>query len=90
MTPDHPVWINRLDGHMALANSAALKARRRVTRATPDVAGGEIVRDARASRPGVLKDNAMALVDAVVPPPSAEMQRSRAGRGDATTSPSRA
>ena len=25
-TPDHPVWVNRLDGHMALANSAALGA----------------------------------------------------------------
>ena len=26
VTPDHPVWVNRLDGHMALANSAALRA----------------------------------------------------------------
>ncbi len=25
-TPNHPVWVNRLDGHMALANSAALRA----------------------------------------------------------------
>src|SRR5581483_5898497 len=45
VTPDHPVWINRLDGHMALANSAALRAAG-VTRDTPDVAGGTIVRDA--------------------------------------------
>jgi predicted amidohydrolase YtcJ len=45
-TPNHPVWVNRLDGHMALANSAALKAAG-VTRATEDVAGGEIVRGTR-------------------------------------------
>ena len=77
VTPDHPVWINRLDGHMALANSAALEAAG-VTRATKDVAGGEIVRDRNGEPTGVLKDNAMALVDAVVPAPSAEMQRPRA------------
>ena len=69
VTPDHPVWVNRLDGHMALANSAALRAAG-VTRATKDVAGGEIVRDARGEPTGLLKDNAMGLVDRVVPPPS--------------------
>jgi predicted amidohydrolase YtcJ len=73
VTPDHPVWINRLDGHMSLANSAALKAAG-VTRATREVAGGEIVRGANGEPAGVLKDNAMALVDKVVPAPSAEMQ----------------
>ena len=72
-TPEHPVWIHRLDGHMALANSAALKAAG-VTRATADVAGGEIVRGAGGEPSGVLKDNAMGLVDRVVPPPSAAMQ----------------
>ncbi len=72
-TPNHPVWINRLDGHMALANSAALKAAG-VTRATKEVAGGEIVRGANGEPTGVLKDNAMSLVDKVVPSPSAAMQ----------------
>ena len=61
VTPNHPVWINRLDGHMNLANSVALKAAG-VTRATKDVAGGEIVRDNRGEPTGLLKDNAMALV----------------------------
>ncbi len=70
VTPDHPVWVNRLDGHMALANSAALR-RAGVTRATPDVEGGTVVRDAAGEPTGVLKDNAMALVDRVVPPPTA-------------------
>jgi predicted amidohydrolase YtcJ len=72
-TPNNPVWINRLDGHMSLANSAALKAAG-VTRATKPVAGGEIVRDASGEPTGVLKDNAMGLVDRVVPAPSADMQ----------------
>ncbi|HWJ23770.1 MAG TPA: amidohydrolase [Gemmatimonadaceae bacterium] len=72
VTPDNPVWVNRLDGHMALANSAALRAAG-VDRATRDVDGGTIVRDAAGAPAGVLKDNAMALVDRVVPPPSAEM-----------------
>jgi predicted amidohydrolase YtcJ len=73
-TPNHPVWINRLDGHMSLANSAALKAAG-VTRATADVAGGEIVRSAKGDPTGLLKDNAMAFVDNVAPPPSPEMRR---------------
>jgi hypothetical protein len=72
-TPDHPVWINRLDGHMALANSAALKAAG-VTRATKSIAGGEIVRDPRGEPTGLLKDNAMGLVDRVVPEPSDAMR----------------
>lgn len=74
VTPNHPVWINRLDGHMNLANSAALKAAG-VTRATADVTGGEIVRRADGEPTGLLKDNAMALVDKVAPPPSPEMRR---------------
>ena len=66
LTPEHPVWVSRLDGHMALANSAALRLAG-VGRDTPDVAGGEIVRDAAGEPTGVLKDNAMALVWRVVP-----------------------
>lgn len=72
-TPDHPVWVNRLDGHMALANSAALRAAG-ITRDTPDVDGGEIVRDADGEPTGVLKDNAMALVERVVAAPSDGMR----------------
>lgn len=72
VTPDHPVWVNRLDGHMALANSAALAAAG-VDRTTAEVDGGEIVRDAAGEPTGVLKDNAMGLVGAVVPAPTADM-----------------
>jgi predicted amidohydrolase YtcJ len=73
VTPRHPVWINRLDGHMALANSAALDAAG-VTRDVRDIAGGEIVRDAKGEPTGLLKDNAMGLVDAKVPNPSDAMK----------------
>ncbi|MGH9160902.1 MAG: amidohydrolase, partial [Vicinamibacteraceae bacterium] len=70
-TPNHPVWVHRLDGHMALANSAALRAAG-VTRGTPDVPGGTIVRDAGGEPTGVFKDNAMQLVARVVPAPTTE------------------
>ena len=69
VTPDHPVWVSRLDGHMALANSVALRAAG-VTRDTRDVAGGTIVRDASGEPTGVLKDNAQDLVWRVVKEPS--------------------
>jgi hypothetical protein len=72
VTPRNPVWVNRLDGHMALANSLALEAAG-ITGETPEVDGGQIVRDPDGEPTGVLKDNAMALVAAVVPEPSAEM-----------------
>jgi predicted amidohydrolase YtcJ len=73
VTPDLPVWVNRLDGHMALANSAALRAAG-VTAATADPAGGTIVRNPDGSPAGVFKDNALALVERAVPAPSPEMQ----------------
>ncbi|MHB1096922.1 MAG: amidohydrolase [Gemmatimonadaceae bacterium] len=72
VTPNNPVWINRLDGHMSLANSAALKAAG-VTRDVKDVSGGTIVRDATGEPTGVFKDNAMGVVDRAVPPAGAEM-----------------
>ncbi len=73
VTPNNPVWVNRLDGHMSLANSAALKAAK-VSRATRDVAGGTIVRGAGGEPTGVLKDNAKDLVDAAIPAPPAELE----------------
>ena len=72
VTQNNPVWINRLDGHMRLANGLALRAAG-VTRATPEVEGGTIVRDAGGEPTGVLKDNAMSLVSRVEPPPTDEM-----------------
>lgn len=65
----HPVFVNRLDGHMALANSQALKLAG-ITRETPDPPGGTIVRDAAGEPTGVLKDAAMNRVDRAIPEPS--------------------
>jgi predicted amidohydrolase YtcJ len=79
VTPDHPVLVNRYDSHMALANSLALRLAG-VTAATPDVAGGEVVRDARGEPTGVLRDAAMGLVGRVVPEPSPEQMDSALAR----------
>jgi predicted amidohydrolase YtcJ len=66
-TPRTPVFVSRLDGHMALANSQALKLGG-VTRDTPDPDGGFIVRDPKTGEPtGVLKDAAMSLVSRKIP-----------------------
>src|SRR3712207_4043687 len=71
-TPDRAVFVNRLDGHMALANSYALKLAG-VTRDTQDPPGGQIVRDPKTGEPtGVLKDAAQSFVWKVFPEPSFE------------------
>ena len=71
-TKDHPVAVNRLDGHMILANSAALRAAG-IDRDTKDPFGGTIVRDAAGDPTGILKDNAQDLLYKVLPDPTREM-----------------
>lgn len=69
-TPDNPVFVSRLDGHMALANSVALKMAK-ITKETKDPPGGTIVRDPKTGEPtGVLKDAAQSLVGEFMPDPS--------------------
>jgi predicted amidohydrolase YtcJ len=76
-TPNTPVLVSRHDGHMALANSLALKLAG-ISRLTPDPPGGLIVKDAASGEPtGILKDSAMDLVWKVIPPPS-EQQTDKA------------
>lgn len=70
-SPATPVFVNRFDGHMAVANSLALKLAG-VTAQTPDPPGGTIVRDQKGMPTGVLKDAAMGLVYKVVPALTAE------------------
>jgi len=80
VTPHNPVFLNRLDGHEALANAAALTAAG-ITRATLAPAGGEIVRDARTGDPiGIFKDQALDLIDRAIPPPSPEQRDSALAR----------
>ena len=79
VTPNNPVYVGRLDGHMALANAAAMRAAK-ITRVTQAPVGGEIPRDARGDPIGIFKDNAEDLIDAAVPAPSAEQEDSAVAR----------
>ena len=67
VTPDNPVWVSRLDGHMGLANSLALELAG-VDSDSLDIDGGTIVRDKSGRPTGILKDNAMRSILAVIPP----------------------
>jgi len=66
-TTNTPVFVSRLDGHMALANSLALRLAG-ITSQTESPAGGLIVRDPKTGEPtGLLKDAAMDLVNKIIP-----------------------
>ncbi len=69
--PDRPVALTRVDGHAYWVNSVALR-RAQLTRETPDPEGGRILRDAQGEPTGVLVDNAMERVNAVLPQPGDE------------------
>ena len=70
VTPDNPVMVWRVDGHMVLVNAYAMRLAG-IDRTTQDVPGGEIVRDSEGNPTGILKDEATALVERVMPPLSA-------------------
>lgn len=63
VTPDHPVWLRRVDGHAGIANAAAMRAAG-VTRESKSPEGGEILRGADGEPTGVFVDNAMSLIAA--------------------------
>jgi predicted amidohydrolase YtcJ len=65
-TPDNPVFISRSDGHMALANTAALKAAG-LSKNVREMEGGAIERGADGELTGIFRDNAMALVSRHIP-----------------------
>jgi len=66
VSPDEPVWLVHVSGHLGVANSAALKLAG-ITRDTPNPSGGIIEKDASGEPTGILKDNAMALLARVLP-----------------------
>lgn len=68
-TQDHPVYISRVDGHMALVNSVTLELAG-IDRETNNPDGGLIMRDSNGEPTGILKGNALNLVLSVIPPPS--------------------
>jgi len=80
VTPANPVFVNRLDGHEALANAAAMRAAG-VTRDTPTPPGGEILRDAKTGEPmGIFKDQALDLIGRAQPDPSPAQRDSALAR----------
>lgn len=67
VTANTPVFVNRHDGHMALANSLTLKLAG-ITRDTPVPSGGKILKDPDTNElTGILKDSAMDLVQKIIP-----------------------
>ncbi len=78
VTPQNPVFVSRLDGHMALANSLALKIAG-VTRETANPPGGTIVRDEHGEPTGILKDAAQSFVERMIPSATTD-ERVAAGR----------
>lgn len=69
IVPGKPVWLERVDGHAAWANSAAMKAAG-VTAKTAAPTGGRIEKGAGGAPSGVFVDAAMQLVAKAVPPPA--------------------
>ncbi len=75
VTAGHPAFLVRVDGHMAVANSAALAAAG-ITSTTPDPSGSKIDRDAAGDPTGILREaGAHALVVSKIPPPTLEQRR---------------
>jgi len=70
VTGSHPAMFTRVDGHIVVANSAALKAAN-ITSTTPDPPGGKIDHDATGAPTGIVREGpAIALLSAKIPPPS--------------------
>ena len=71
VTAGHPAFLDRIDGHIAIANTAALKAAG-ITGKTKPPQGGAIDLDAGGNPTGILRETAQSLVEKVIPPPSHE------------------
>lgn len=71
--PDRPVWLTRIDGHAAWTNSPALAEADRDFSGDWQVEGGFIHRDESGEASGIFVDNAMPLVESVIPPVSPEI-----------------
>ena len=71
---DRPVWLERIDGHAAWANSRTLEIAG-IDDDTPDPVGGKIVRDEDGKATGILVDTAMAIVERHIPAPDKDDYR---------------
>jgi len=70
----HPVFLDRVDWHLAVANTRALQLAN-ITSASHDPEGGTIDRDGNGQPTGILRDTAQKAVYAVLPPPTRERLR---------------
>jgi len=75
VSPKNPVILTHVSGHVAVANSLALKLAD-ISKDTPNPPGGEIEKDDQGEPTGMLKEGAaMRLVESKIPPPTAEERR---------------
>jgi predicted amidohydrolase YtcJ len=75
VAPKNPVLLTHVSGHVAVANSLALKIGG-LTKDSPNPKGGEIEHDANGEPTGMLKEgSAMSLVAQNIPEPSEEQRR---------------
>ena len=75
VTAGHPAVFSRTDGHIVVANTAALAAAG-ITSKTPDPAGAKIDRDSSGVPTGIVREGpALAIIYKVIPPPTPEERR---------------
>ena len=75
VAPNNPVMLTHVSGHVAVANSLALK-QAELTNSSPNPTGGELERNASGELTGMLKEGpAMELVNSRIPDPTAEQRR---------------
>jgi hypothetical protein len=74
VSPEHPVYLVHVSGHLAVANTVALRLAG-IARGTPDPQGGVIERSGDGEPTGILKDTAMALMGRLLPPDPPDLAR---------------
>src|SRR5581483_6937840 len=74
VSPNNPVFVTRVDGHVSLANTKALEVAG-IVNTTANPQGGEIERDSQGEATGILKETAAGLVEKVIPPPTPEQRK---------------
>ena len=78
VVPQHPVYLVHVSGHLAVANSEALRLAG-ITRETANPDGGVIEKDAQGNPTGIVKDTAMPIVGRLLPPEPTDLARKAAG-----------
>jgi predicted amidohydrolase YtcJ len=73
ITPNNPVWLMRMDGHMGIANTLAMKGAG-ITPLTREISGGEMVKDNMGKFTGIFKDNAMGMITKTIAAPNDEFK----------------